>query len=1156
MSNSEDCFKYQFHGSNSSDLNNIFTNNSNTINPLLPFGVHIKGGVSICTTKCGHTLNNCENIKIENIINYGKILVMVPNKKDSELILHYDSRNENADQDGNGKYRLKYICFTCPSTIKIGDIDSDLQSYLIYTNNNGLYCIISTLYRNASPVEPLADSLLNTLLTNNLPNIGSGGSSSATINLSDFFPQTKQDLYEFVNTENNSNKIKSNIIVKVYAKKVNIGTTAINNIKQKLFNSSSNCTFNNFKDLLDSNYSNKPSNINIFYVPDIGVSKVCSTKERMQNIEKSIRDDETEEEDYDVEEEMSIIEKLTKANLEDKKEKYINFTDDLLVYKCDLKNGHPKKVFKNSEYVVGQDSDKLVDYIKYKELLLQNPDYDEDELKRSINEFPNYIYKDAYWRVDYTVRLYKKTDTENDFNFEIIDVNSIEDAVKKIGDSTPEDVFYSMKNFPNVPVGDYYVSYYYNKSTTANLYVKIMYILFCVLILLFNFLFYKLIFYFTNKEYGDISIDDDEIINNENFKQLASWRLLINIIFVIQMIATIIYSIFKVANVINDDKAFNGVFLSCSLLTLIFTLVYAYFRLQFGDKKVSYAEHKSLKVILESSEEEDNGFITYIEKASNLLKNSLFYSDALSEDNSLSGLYDELSQFKDQLEESNEINESTIEKLSKKAEEALSKLNEYLPRNINNSRNRRSRFQRNWQSLKNKFSSVIDKLNSDKSSKQKKVKKNAISVLSKIKQQFGETVNNITENNNQSNNNQNNNNQNNNTQKGGGNNKSSEISNQSSNEFQIPIVTGVPSRRDNKNSSYFSNNENNFMTSRNIAGTETFPAGSINNNDDFDDEIEKGNFFKNLIESITLKNIFIYHVFLITFTTIGNKIKNIIGTFDTTDKREYITMTGIINLFSTCVYYGILCVSILLRGYDFIKWYFYGKNNNQHKDNLDNSRIMYMILYVFYVIFVCTMFNYSDDKVKDGYIATTWVFISLFLVYQIYIILKPVLDRGDISILSDFGSTWKIYLLIIISILFFILPPALTKTGTVYKVWLVLIPIIIAFTINYLGNLINILLPPKNIEINNPITLPNVDPINHSQNNSNINTPVTMPNLEELGSVLSDLQQTGGASENQKKKLSSYIKNLNELSDYFKKNGKIGNQQIVDRIKDDIQALI
>ena len=106
-------------------------------------------------------------------------------------------------------------------------------------------------------------------------------------------------------------------------------------------------------------------------------------------------------------------------------------------------------------------------------------------------------------------------------------------------------------------------------------------------------------------------------------------------------------------------------------------------------------------------------------------------------------------------------------------------------------------------------------------------------------------------------------------------------------------------------------------------------------------------------------------------------------------------------------------------------------------------------------------------------------------------------------------------------------------------------------------NLIDGLLQPKNINpISTPVTIPNFTPINHSQNNPNINTPVTMPNLEELGNVLSEVQQTGGASKDQKQKLSNYIKNLNELSDYFKNNGKIGNQQIVDRIKDDIQALI
>ena len=59
---SSNYFKYEFHGSNSTDLNNIYTNNSNTVNPLLPFGVHIKGGVSVCVTKCGHTFSKSDNI--------------------------------------------------------------------------------------------------------------------------------------------------------------------------------------------------------------------------------------------------------------------------------------------------------------------------------------------------------------------------------------------------------------------------------------------------------------------------------------------------------------------------------------------------------------------------------------------------------------------------------------------------------------------------------------------------------------------------------------------------------------------------------------------------------------------------------------------------------------------------------------------------------------------------------------------------------------------------------------------------------------------------------------------------------------------------------------------------------------------------------------
>ena len=140
----------------------------------------------------------------------------------------------------------------------------------------------------------------------------------------------------------------------------------------------------------------------------------------------------------------------------------------------------------------------------------------------------------------------------------------------------------------------------------------------------------------------------------------------------------------------------------------------------------------------------------------------------------------------------------------------------------------------------------------------------------------------------------------------------------------------------------------------------------------------------------------------------------------------------------------------------------------------------------------------------------------------------------------------------ITSILFFILPPALKNNGPIYKAWLALLPIIIALTLRFSENLIE---SDKDIEIKNgPITLMNINNLNN--NGKTFQEPISLPNIEELQKTLNELKQTGGASKEQKKKLNNYINNLNEISEYFKKNGKIGNQQIVDRIKDDILDLI
>ena len=729
---SADCFKYDFPPESSPDLSKIFSNNSKTINPILPFGLNIKGGVNICVTKCGHTLNNCEDIKIDNMINYGKMLVMIPNKKDSELILHFDARNENANQDGNGVYKLKYICFTCPTTIKIGNNDCDLQSYLIYSNDNGLYCVLCTLYRNAMPYDNLANSLLSGLLNNNIPTKGPGGRSSIPINLSDFFPQDKQDYYQFYNTESNSNQIKNNILVKVYAKKINISSVAINNLKDKLYKTSATCTFDNFNSGLQAIYSLKPQNLNITYVPDIGLSKICSRKEKMQDFKNEDKNKTEEDDELVSEEETSIIDKLTKSQLQENKEKYVNFTNELKVYKINKENGAIVP-FPNINDSTVQGS--TVDYLTWEELFIQYPDYDKDEMKRAINQFPNYLYDNHYWRIDYKIRLYKDTGTDK---FEIIDdIASIDDAAEKIGNNTTnEQVFSSMRYFPDRAINGYYVTYYYETDESESVFLKFIFLSYCVTIILFNYIFYRIIFNFTNADESNVSIEDNEIRDNENIKQLASWRYVINASLVIQITASIFYALLKITNIYSNNLIYNIVFICISIIFLISTIVYAYLRLYYNDPKITYAENKSLTILLETDEENtfvENKFLQYFLNVKDLFK-YLFYKEKPIL--TFNDIQEQLTDLQTQIESSPKINKNKINSYSNK----IDKIMNNLPIDKKNIKENKAPYMEYvFNPLKNLVNSLIQKYYSDPANE--KIKINAQDLIEELEKIIGSTDN-------------------------------------------------------------------------------------------------------------------------------------------------------------------------------------------------------------------------------------------------------------------------------------------------------------------------------------------------------------------------------------------------------------------------------
>ena len=1114
-----DNLKFDFFGQGNSDLLNIFTN-KNTVNSILPFGLHIDGGVSTCVTKCGHSLNNCDNIQIENVINYGKILVMKPKSKDSELILNYDARNENANSDGSGTYKLKYICFTCPSLIKIGDIDSDMQSYLIYTNDQGLYTVLCTLYRNNQPYDNLSNKLLSGMINNNIPEIGRSTTGSSlgvsSINIADFFPQDKQDYYEFVNTEKNSGDIKNNILVKVFAKKLNISSSAINNLKEKLYDSRSNLKFVNFNDSLNSTFSVKPENLNIFYVPDLGISNICGTKEKMKNLEENVI---TEENENEVEEEeISVIDKLTKANLEEKKEKYINFDGDIKIYAIDINTGAVKRVGSGNN-----EKDQV--YKNLEELLVQNKNYEEDEIKKAINEFPNYIYQNAYWRLDYKVRLYKvknqDEDDPTDSSFKIEDVKDLDDAVIKIGNTNNKDVFYAMKNFPNYPINDYYVSYYYTTDNTETSYVVIMYLILCTLILLFNYVFYRYIFFVTNKDYGEISITDEEIISDDNFKQLASWRILINIFFVLQIISTIIFCIIKLNDLNHSIKPYSNLFITMSSLTLFCSLGYAYLRLQYKDERVSYAESKSLTLLVEKSDENDNqndvGFIKYVLNVFQLIKNNLFYAE---EDDGLQELYNKLTNAKDELLSSTDENiESKIDNLTKNVDEILEGLEKYTE-NINNNDKTTSQFQKNrakW--YKYVFDKTIGKI-SEKTGlgNRGSVKKRAQDKLKQIKK----LIQSISDNNNK--------------EESKSNNNKEESSQEGGSNMVPPIVVGMKKSEQNKDG---------YETNRILNGKEYWPDGNYLENEY--SSIEKSDIWENFMEIITFKNLLISIVILILFSFLTSKVIDIIRTFDTTEKKYYKYYSLILYWISALIYYGSICIPVFTKLFIWGYNYFLSEESREKSSNPSGStlgKIFFVVAFIVYSIIIW----YNMDPVPNSTSETFfWIFISI---YSVIILGYSAYQK------QKFTSSYTLMGLAFVSLLFIIFYPIIFSGAKNKKIDLILALPIVAGYIYYLMNSDTITSTIGNLS--DPITFPNAEFMNNNNNENKIKEPLTIPEvgkLKEIHDAITTLQSKGGNYKKKIDNLSKHKEYLLDLSEYFDSINDHKNKEMVDKITSEIDVL-
>ena len=522
---------------NDESLKGIFEKN--------PFYIDVKGSINICQIRCGQTFEN-NNVKLSSMTNFGKVLVLNPNNKEkiqANIKLAFDSTNDDTDENGNSSYILKKIFFTVPSFHRVNGTIADFESYIVYAstqkNGNILYSVICTLYNGSTQLPTNEHELLTykffdeLFINNNVIPEKFGTKAIKTpdiLDLTELIPEKgNQSFYEYVNPKN------PNVNIRIFQNKMSISNSCIEALKAKL---TPGVEYSNFKQNIGQQL-NPEKGLFFFYSQDLTnnyKNYVSSNKpkEKFNDYDNLVESIEEDNEMSTEEEQVVLIQKLKQTHFE-KKEKYVNFDESISsnekIYEIDPTTGLIRTLNDNDSNT----NDPLIIYDNLHDVMAKNPKYDIDEVKKSIEQFPNYVYQNSCWRYDYTIVLYEvkeKLDVENyniknvELKIETKDEQTIKNATEKIGldktdDKDVKEVFYAMKNFPNYEVKNYYISYFYTSSDSKSKFKVIIGVVIFWALLLINYLFYRLVFTIGNTNYTNKTVTDNDILVNDEMKKFS-----------------------------------------------------------------------------------------------------------------------------------------------------------------------------------------------------------------------------------------------------------------------------------------------------------------------------------------------------------------------------------------------------------------------------------------------------------------------------------------------------------------------------------------------------------------------------------------------------------------------------------------------------------
>jgi hypothetical protein len=306
---------------NDETLNNIITGN--------PYYIDIKGSVNICTIRCGQKIDQCNEVVLSTMTNYGKILVLNPNKNSKSkakcsIKLAFDTNNDNIGVNGEGNYLFEKAFITVPSLHKLNGQIYDMETFLLFSstqkNGNILYVCVCTFSTGTSTVQAGDPKLLNYKLMNELftknvvPDMYGTNQIKGRpnpVDLSNFIPPNGlQNFYDYTHPANNK------VNFRIHQEIMYVSNDVLNTLKGKLtpgniytdFKSAIGKTINPFEGLF-------------FYFSEDLTNRYKSYQQNQINEEnKESFNDEIEKNDNDESDEKEVkFKKLENENKDSKK---------------------------------------------------------------------------------------------------------------------------------------------------------------------------------------------------------------------------------------------------------------------------------------------------------------------------------------------------------------------------------------------------------------------------------------------------------------------------------------------------------------------------------------------------------------------------------------------------------------------------------------------------------------------------------------------------------------------------------------------------------------------------------------------------------------------------------------------------------------------